>query len=247
MAKSSKNAERRAVVEKMRKEQQRKERTRNLVILGGCTAVVVGLLAAALVPYIKNQRENKRVDEAALTSFGVSKTAASCSSISEKAAEGNNVHVAESTALTYPDAPPAFGRHYPTPADFSRKFYSPDDRPSLGHLVHNLEHGYNIVWYDASVAKDSDQVKTLKNIAGKFAGNDFTDKFIVAPWTAKDGDAFPAGKHIALTHWYADPEKPLEASKQKGVWKYCGATSGAVIADFVKTYPYTSAPEPNAM
>ena len=51
-------------VEQMRREQARKERTRSLAILGGCIVVVVGLLAAALIPYIKDQREKSRIAKA---------------------------------------------------------------------------------------------------------------------------------------------------------------------------------------
>ncbi|MGH3682534.1 MAG: DUF3105 domain-containing protein, partial [Natronosporangium sp.] len=28
-----------------------------------------------------------------------------------------------------------------------RGFYTPDDRPRVEQLVHNLEHGYTVLWY----------------------------------------------------------------------------------------------------
>ena len=38
----------------------------------------------------------------------------------------------------------------------TRKFYTEDDRPELEALVHNLEHGYTILWYDETIADDAD-------------------------------------------------------------------------------------------
>ena len=62
---------------------------------------------------------------------------------------------------------------------------------------------------------------------------------MAAPWKETDGDPFPSGKHLALTHW-TGPEDQL------GVTQYCGAPSGAVLGKFMEKYPATSAPEPNA-
>ena len=31
-----------------------------------------------------------------------------------------------------------------------------------------------------------------------------------------------------------------------GIHQYCAAPSGAVVAEFMDTYPYTDSPEPNA-
>lgn len=100
--------------------------------------------------------------------------------------------------------------------------------------MHNLEHGYTIVWYDESTPKD--QVDELKKLApltrdDKYAG----PKFIVSAWDQTRG-AFPSGKHIAMSHWGA----------KEGHRQLCGSVSGAAIATFVQDYPYTDSPEPNA-
>ena len=55
----------------------------------------------------------------------------------------------------------------------------------------------------------------------------------------RDGGPFPAGSHLALTHWTGP-------SKQQGVWEYCGKVSGAVANEFVSSYPKTNSPEPEA-
>jgi hypothetical protein len=127
----------------------------------------------------------------------------------------------------------------------TRKFYTAKDRPDVGYLVHNLEHGYNILWYDETVADDDKQVAAVEAIANKFPGTDFENKFIAAPWTADDGEPFPDGAHVALTHWSmggtnGNPEG------QQGITQYCDAPSGEVVAQFVEDYPYTDSPEPGA-
>lgn len=237
------NEERRARLEEMRKAQERKERLRSLLILGPAVLIVIALIGAAGWVYVQDKQKNAEFDSAKLEKIGVPAAKAGCAAVKEVKATGSGQHIPDETQpIPYPDAPPAFGPHYPTTADFARKFYTAQDRPALGHLVHNLEHGYNIVWYDETAAKDKDQLKELEAISKKFPDT----KFIVAPWTAKDGKAFEGGKHIAFSHWYADPEAPSDATKQKGVWQYCSTTSGEAVANFVNKYPFQASPEPNA-
>ena len=81
-----------------------------------------------------------------------------CGKETTKKATGNQQHVPDGQAIFYDDAPPAFGEHYNTPDPMERKLYTEGDRPELGILVHNLEHGYTILWYDETVADDSDQM-----------------------------------------------------------------------------------------
>nr|WP_246322026.1 DUF3105 domain-containing protein [Nocardioides panzhihuensis] len=204
--------------------------------------------------------KDSEFDNVALQDIGKSAESAGCQKIIETKADGNQNHIATGTEQTYTTAPPAYGPHWNeanvAPADMSRKFYSADDRPDLEALVHNLEHGYTIVWYDETVSED--ELDELRAIGQKFSGtSNFRYKFIAAPWTAADaketavaGDKkteFPSGTHIAMTHWYADPANPTEASTQKGVFQYCEGVSGEAIKDFMTTYPYTDTPEPQAM
>jgi hypothetical protein len=247
MAKTSKDRDRRAVVEQLRREQQRKERRRTLVVLAVCVVIAVIIVGAAAVPLINASRDKAKP----LADIGASRGAAGCRAISTKPANGNQDHKPEGTVIDYPDAPPAFGAHYPTPAPFSRKFYTSADRPKVSYLVHNLEHGYTVLWYDDTVAGNKTQLAAVKAIAAKFAGSSETtrtmkSKFIAAPWTSKDGKAFPAGTHVALTHWSAGKDA-TDTTKQKGVWQYCGKPSGAVVTTFMKAYPYTDSPEPQGV
>jgi len=239
MAKSSKERDRRAVIEQMKRDQKRTERRRTMVVVAACVVVGLVIVGLAAIPLIK---QNKAA-AGALTDLGTSQKAAGCQQVVEKKANGNQDHKQVGTDITYDDAPPAFGPHYPTPAPFARKFYTADDRPQVEYVVHNLEHGYTLLWYDDTVAKNKDELAAVKAIAAKFEGTKLTDKFIALPWTAKDGKAFPKGTHLALTHWSAGGD-PADVTKQKGVWQYCGKPSGAVVKSFVKDWPYSDSPEP---
>ncbi|MGO4255844.1 DUF3105 domain-containing protein [Marmoricola sp. RAF53] len=236
--KNPKNTERRALVEQMRQEQARKERRRSMLILGGCIVVVLGLLAAALVPYLKDQHDKNVIAGKGVDQIGATKSAAGCDAIVTKSAQGSGQHKTTGVPLTYDDAPPAFGPHWPNYLQGSeiRSFYSPDDRPEKERLVHSLEHGHTIYWYDETITKGSQEYQDLEDIASKFSGNDY---FMTAPWTKADGGSFPEGKHVALTHW-TGPDN------QKGVWQYCAKPSGEVVKDFTTKYQPDNAPEPGA-
>jgi hypothetical protein len=122
------------------------------------------------------------------------------------------------------------------PASFNRKFYTPSDTPAVESLVHNLEHGYTILWYDPTVLDE--QESTLSELATKVTSDeDVTEsvngKFIVAPWDVERG-ALPDGTTYALTHWGAE----------EGFRQHCGELSGEVVRDFVTAHPSSDAPEP---
>ena len=243
--KNPKNVERRAMVEKMRQEQARKERMRSMAILGVSVVVVVGLLVAALIPYLKDRQKQNELAGKEISKIGASASAAACDEIVTKPTDKNQNHIPEGTAITYKDAPPAFGEHRPQPAAFGRPFYTAGDRPEVATLVHNLEHGYVIAWYDETAAKHGSEMDDLEAIAKKF--QDDNQRFIAAPWTSEDGDAFPDGKHIALTRWSADADDPSDQSKQRGNWQYCGSVSGSVISDFFDKWTNQESPEPGIM
>jgi hypothetical protein len=240
--KSAREVERRARVEQMRREQARKERTRSLAILGGCIVVVVALLAAALIPYIKDQREKSRLANAKLSDIGVSASAAKCQDIkTEKNTlplqKDKTYHVPTGTSVNYRDTPPAFGYHW---ANFLsgaeiRTFYSRGDRPEVERLVHSEEHGHTILWYDDSIKGGSKEYEQIQQLGDKLGLGSY---FMAAPWTAKDGGSFPSGMHVALTHW---------TGKNEGVTQFCAAPSGTVVGDFVKKYPKADSTEPGAI
>ena len=243
--KNPKDQERRALVEKMRAEQARKEKQRSMLILGACIVVVLGLLSAALIPYLKDRNKDSKLANTAIAKIGATPTAAACDPIKTVPTDKNQNHIPEGTPITYKDAPPAFGEHRPQPAAFGRPFYTAVDRPEVAALVHNEEHGYTIAWYDETAAKDKTEMDDLRAIAKKY--QDDNERFIAAPWTSDDGGAFPDGKHIALTRWSADAAKPGDQAGQRGNWQYCGGVSGSVISDFFDKWSNKESPEPGIM
>lgn len=238
--------DRQAVIDSIRKDQARAERSRGLALVG--VAVLVGVLivgAAAFKP-VKDWWDLRSYSSAELSAIGAK--ADSCDDVVTKPAQGNQDHVDVGSPLTYEDAPPAFGTHWNMWDGMDRKLYAASDRPELGELVHNLEHGYTILWYDQTVADDSDMMDDLRGIASKLEGTDnLRDKFKAVPWTSEDGKAFPDGKHVALTHWSIGGAGESDPAKQVGVWQYCSAPSGAALEKFMEDYPYMDSPEPNAV
>ena len=150
--------------------------------------------------------------------------------------------------ITYRSAPPAFGDHRSRWEVGALSFYDPEDRPEVAVLVHNLEHGYNILWYDEVVARDAEALARVREIARGYAtlgeSRDPATAFIAAPWTAEDGDPFPAGTHYALTHWYADPtDRTASRSDELGLTRHCTAISAALVQEWMTDYPLSDAPE----
>ncbi|MFC4784145.1 DUF3105 domain-containing protein [Nocardioides sp. MAHUQ-72] len=251
MAKKPAKSDRQAVIDQIRKKQKGGERRRGLAIVGVCVLIAVLIVGAAAFKPIKDWYDNRKFDKLALTDIG--SPASSCEKIVTKKANGNQDHVPTGTKVDYKQAPPAFGAHWNqagvAPAPMERKLYT-DDRPELESLVHNLEHGYTILWYDKTVADDDGAMSDLRAIASKFEGtSNFRDKFIAAPWTSADenGKTFPDGQHVALTHWSAGGTGQSDASKQVGVWQYCSGVSGEALQTFMDKYPYFDSPEPSAM
>jgi hypothetical protein len=103
-------------------------------------------------------------------------------------------HVPEGTDPgPYNSNPPTSGRHYADPA--APGFYDGDPYPSHpeGHLVHSLEHGYIIFWYNCDLlsAPACDALKSqIKDVLE--SENNF--KVIGFPWTSIDVP-------VVLTSW----------------------------------------------
>jgi hypothetical protein len=241
--------DRQAVIEQLRSQQKSAERRRGMAIVGVCVVVAVLIIGLAAFRPVKNWWDLRQFRGLDVDKIGA--PASVCGKETTKKATGNQQHVPDGQPIAYPDSPPAFGEHYGTPDPMTRKLYTEGDRPELGTLVHNLEHGYTILWYDQTVADDNEQMTELRGIADKFAGtSNFRFKFKAVPWLESDGKAFPDGQHISFTHWSAggsDAAGAGDTSKQVGVWQYCSAVSGEALNDFMLKYPYLDSPEPNSM
>jgi hypothetical protein len=237
-AKSSKISEkdRRARVEAMRREQQARERRKSLIFVSLAVIVGVGLVVAAALPAYLHSRNDPA--KKALASFGVSAASASCSAV--KTTKNTNTdalrtHVADGTVEKYQTVPPSFGPHWATPVLSSRPFYSVKDRPEMEQLVHNLEHGYTIVWYDATIK--GAQLSALKDLSTNARARSETapSKFIVSAWDNAYGH-FPAGKHLGISHWGTATSHV----------QLCGKVSGQAVSTFIKNYPAADSPEPTS-
>ncbi len=247
MGKSSKSSDRRARIEALERERRAAERRRTLVfvgVIGAVAAIIIGLTGWSLY---SDYRADRQFADTELAEIGVPAEQAQCDPVQETPADQNE-HV-ESGPIEYTAAPPSFGSHRPIWAPFERKFYTTQDRPEVGQLVHNLEHGYNILWYDDTVAKDDQALADVRGLAAKFSGSerDPSRAFIAAPWTGEDGGQFPEGKHYAFSHWYADPDDTTGSRDEEiGYTQYCGRLSGEVVADWMEQYPQSDAPEGGA-
>ena len=225
--------DRRAKVEAMRREQQARERRKSLMFIVIAVMVGLGLVAAAAVPAYLDSR-NDPTDKA-VGSFGVAADAADCDDVLTEDPQPAE-HVEEGTDLDYEAIPPASGSHWASPAFPARNFYTEDDRPSTEQLVHNLEHGYTIAWYDSGLPDAQKNVlRDLSTAAAAFDSAGPGKKFIAVPWDDAEG-ALPQGKQLALSHW----------SAAKGQRQFCGKVSGGVVQDFMTQFPYSDSPEPNA-
>lgn len=232
-AKSSKAAEkdRRARVEAMRRAQQAKERRKSTVFVVLAVVVGLGLVAAAAVPAYLDRRNDPA--NKSLSSFGVPAAAASCSAVTDDKPSGNQNHKPDGTVIRYDQVPPSSGPHWAAPAPGSRGFSTAKDRPEIEQLVHNLEHGYTVLWYDSTVT--GDQRAKLRDLAVSARATDEVgpSKFLVSAWDDADGK-LPAGKHVALAHW----------GKTTAHRQLCGKVSGEVVQKFITAYPFSDSPEP---
>ena len=226
-----------ASFEKARKAEQRR---RSILLLVICVVVAAALLAYPIYLVAKDSKATA----AGLVALGASVGDAACDPVEENPATGNQDHVAEGTKVDYAQSPPDSGPHYPSPAAFTKHFYSTDDRPEIETLVHNLEHGYTLAWYRADAPED--EIAALRKAAGTFGSETYdpSQKFIAAPYSATDG-AFPDGKNVVLARWTASPDNPSDQTKQKGVRQSCTRVSGQAITDFMAKYPVAGSPEPN--
>jgi len=234
--------DRQAVIEQLRTQQKSAERRRGLAIVGVCVVVALLIIGLAAFRPIKNWWDLRQFRNVDIDKIGA--PASVCGKETTKKATGNQQHVPDGQAIFYPDSPPAFGEHYGTPDPMTRKLYTEGDRPELGVLVHNLEHGYTLAWYRADAPED--EIATLRQAAGTFGSETYdpTQKFIAAPYSSTDG-TFPEGKDVVLARWTADPANPSDQTKQQGVRQSCSKVSGQAIADFMAQYPVASSPEPN--
>jgi len=159
---------------------RKQERTRGYVVWGGLAAVVVLVILGLAL----RARQRSGGEEVPLPEVEPVPTAQAS-------------HVPEGTDPgAYNSDPPSSGRHYPTQAFAG--FYDEEQAASFnpfpgGYLVHSLEHGYVIFWYDCEQlsAGDCEDLKAdIQQVMGR-VGN---YKVIGFPWASLDVP-------VAMTSW----------------------------------------------
>jgi hypothetical protein len=233
-------AARKARVAEVKKAQKSRERRTVLMIVAACGVLV--LLLGGILDARKNQPENL------IVALGAPAASASCDAVTTDAASGNSDHVGPGTNRTdvtkvqYSTVPPTSGSHFVQPVLDGRQFYSSADTPPVETLVHNLEHGYTVLWYlPSEESARTAQLQELASLGNKVSPSQA--KFIVAPWNDAYG-AFPSGKKFALTHWSATTDASGKVTAQSGHRQLCGDLSGEAVMNFVTQFPRTDSPEP---
>ena len=137
------NGELRKKKEKKEQKEKRKLRKKILrwVIGGGLTAAVIVLLGY----------------------WGSSQTPPS--PLEEQFPLEGESHVSPETKGTYKTDPPTSGNHYGSTAE--PKFYSTSVPPEL--LVHNLEHGHIVIYYNES-RLSADDILKIRNLTDRYRG-----------------------------------------------------------------------------
>jgi hypothetical protein len=156
-----------------REQERKRKQTRQWLIGGGIAAL---LLAAGLIGLLGRDRVSAMGDEVPVASAD---------------------HVTEGTDPgPYETDPPAGGKHYPT--DYPSGLYEDGDPETQGvhpegYLVHSLEHGYIIYWYncaaDAQVSCDE-----LKTAIRQVMDENDNYKVIGFPWASQ-------AEPLVMTSW----------------------------------------------
>lgn len=189
------------------REAQKRIRTRNRILTFG--GIGLGILAVAAIIFL-----------------AVNQPAASAGLMGDEVPILSRDHIpTDSVPGPYNSNPPAGGAHYPI--DFTEHFYQESELASLpahpeGYLVHSLEHGYVIFWYNCQAANtDCASLKqTIQGVMDQTGGK----KLIAFPWTSMDVP-------LAMTSWGR-------------IMKF-QTPDAAVMKQFVESNRY-HAPEPDA-
>ncbi|TCC64179.1 DUF3105 domain-containing protein [Kribbella pittospori] len=232
---SSQKQSRREMIEKMQRDQARQDKRRTMLIVIASIVVGLAIIAYPAIRLIQDSRTKNQ----AITDFGVAASAASCDTPTNDEGGGTQDHRPDGEKIAYPVSPPSSGPHYAVWAPFGKKFYTVDDRPPVENLVHNLEHGYTLMWYRDTLPKD--QIDEIEKISKAKLPDGSMGKFIAAPFKESDGKPWPDGKTVAFAHWSA----PQADNKSFGHRQFCGSVSGESLQQFLDKYPASDAQEPN--
>ena len=154
--------------EQLRAQNQRRKRMITLA------AIVGGLIVVAIIAYLVWQNNQP---EPATAAGDLGETV-------QVLTDRGHVEVGTDPGL-YNSDPPTSGPHYDQPAEAG--FYDSDPYPSHpeGYLVHSLEHGYVIFWYNCDLLSGP-QCDDLKAQIKEVMQSEANLKVIAFPWASID-------------------------------------------------------------
>jgi hypothetical protein len=229
--------DRRARIEELKRQKRRKERVKTTILMTVIFGVLVAIFGRQAYTWVENKIDDPL--KRSISSFGVPLGEAGCGNITTDAGgdTGEKVHVTAGTRVAYDTVPPSSGKHYSNPVKFeARPFFTLKDMPPVENMVHNLEHGYTILWYDGDLPKsDQDEIADL---ARKLRDDAKYQLFIATAWDKAYGE-FPKDKYVALSHWSGKDD----SGETHGHRLLCTALSGQAVQDFMDKFPRSDAPE----
>ena len=190
MSKKLQEKQRKRVADQMRRDQQRAATRRSNMITAGIAIVII----AAVAFFIINERASDT--ETVSAPEGVAVAEAGCDEIEEHEEEGNE-HVDANTDVEYETSPPTSGDHWP-PELVSDAGFFPSEVPEES-LVHNLEHGQIVVWYDPDAS--SETKSNLETFTESQNDLDALGGATTAPIITVPYPDIPEGKSFVLTAW----------------------------------------------
>ncbi len=223
--------------DEIRRRMARRKKNRAL----GTGLVIGAIVIAVLVVFLLPSGATLPSPDDLLAQAGQAKTAAACTDVRNPGPYGgvsntadpnyhDQTHVTAGGTFptmprldTYSSIPPTSGPHNPQTARAG--VY--DAPPPMDLVIHSLEHGAAVVWYDPGASGDLiDQIKDFygQKVSDATVGQ---DRVIVAPYDYPDqGEAgrLPAGTQMALVAWHRYEE--------------CGQPSLAAAYDFTSQFAY---------
>jgi hypothetical protein len=214
------NKDRRAKLDELRRQQRAAERRKNFLFIGSAVVVAVALIGAAVLFAVLKSNANAAKSKTGYTApLTAAERTAGCTGVHNDPVPAGGQHVAapiDYTKQKYGDTkggtapiPPSGGEHNGVSLGDKVLFYPLAQKPRPERAVHNLEHGYVVVWYDDKLPVD--QVAKLQVLTSQPS----LSRMLAVGWWQSD---LPAGKHVVLTSW--------------GRTERCGTVSDAVIRNF---------------
>lgn len=205
--------QRRRLAEERKKQALKKEhRKRNVV-----TTAVALLVAGGVVALVISDR-NRITRE--IENYGVAETEANCGDVQEHEIQGADHVEVGAPHEPYTTNPPTSGPHYnaaglgPARAGF---YEDPAEAPPEG-VVHNLEHGQIVIYYNPEAPDD-----VIEDI--ELAVKDEPLATVATPWTQFEDPE----TNLVLTAW--------------GVSQPCEQVSQEVVNEFRRAYQGIAGPE----